>query len=96
MLFGDISLYRCDLPVLRGPNSHKLKLFSTSGTILNNSNHFSLSVNLSGSIPIERNKTSIHSSFVKFALLALYSFISTRGIWIGFNFKILIGFSYSN
>ena len=65
MLLGDISLNRCDLPVLRGPNSQRLKLFSTSGSIRARSSHFSRSCRASGSMPMERRRISIHSSFVK-------------------------------
>ena len=41
MLLGEISLYKWDFPVLRGPNSHKLKLFSTNGIMRVSRSHFS-------------------------------------------------------
>jgi hypothetical protein len=53
-----------DLPVLRGPSSQRLKLFSMSGSIRASSSHFSRSENLSASMPVERSRTVIHSAFV--------------------------------
>ena len=88
MLLGDISLYKWLLPVLRGPSSQRLKLFSTSGTMRRSSSHFSRCESVSGSMPMERSITSIHSCWVKAARPRFSSAMSTCGIWMGVSFMI--------
>ena len=71
------------LPVPRGPNSHRLLLFSTSGIIRASRCHFTRSLKQVGSMPVERSSASIHCSSVNAFRPANSSSMSMFGIWIG-------------